>query len=209
MTNTMRLLGGAGITALFLLLLKLSSKANLKKKDRSCQLLEPIFASVYCVVLMVLATRLWNWISRLLEALPAALERWGSRISLSWLSQLLTRLGQWLQELFLRINFPFLTMVALNLLILLAHVILKKVMVAISARLCRDPEFGTPVRRLFYEHDREKDYWYCSSPSGPVPHAGQNGVYRSGAGVAGDDVRLSAADEAGSCWISPSSRCSA
>ena len=38
MTNTMRLLGGAGITALFLLLLKLSSKANLKKKDRSCQL---------------------------------------------------------------------------------------------------------------------------------------------------------------------------
>lgn len=35
MTNTMRLLGGAGITALFLLLLKLSSKANLKKKDRS------------------------------------------------------------------------------------------------------------------------------------------------------------------------------
>ena len=155
MTNTMRLLGGAGITALFLLLLKLSSKANLKKKDRSCQLLEPIFASVYCVVLMVLATRLWNWMSRLLEALPAALERWGSRISLSWLSQLLTRLGQWLQELFLRINFPFLTMVALNLLILLAHVILKKVMVAISARLCGDPAFGTPVRRLFYEHDRE------------------------------------------------------
>lgn len=94
MTNTLRLLGGAGITALFLLLLKLSSKANLKKKDRSCQLLEPIFASVYCVVLMVLATRLWNWMSRLLEALPAALERWGSRISLSWLSQLLTRLGQ-------------------------------------------------------------------------------------------------------------------
>lgn len=167
MTNTMRLLGGAGITALFLLLLKLSSKANLKKKDRSCQMLEPIFASVYCVVLMVLATRLWNWMSRLLEALPAALERWGSRISLSWLSQLLTRLGQWLQELFLRINFPFLTMVALNLLILLAHVILKKVMVAISARLCRDPEFGTPVRRLFYEHDREKDYWYVR------PHLGQ------------------------------------
>lgn len=167
MTNTMRLLGGAGITALFLLLLKLSSKANLKKKDRSCQLLEPIFASVYCVVLMILATRLWNWMSRLLEALPAALERWGSRISLSWLSQLLTRLGQWLHELFLRINFPFLTMVALNLLILLAHVILKKVMVAISARLCRDPEFGTPVRRLFYEHDREKDYWYVR------PHLGQ------------------------------------
>ena len=167
MTNTMRLLGGAGITALFLLLLKLSSKANLKKKDRSCQLLEPIFASVYCVVLMVLATRLWNWMSRLLEALPAALERWGSRISLSWLSQLLTRLGQWLQELFMRINFPFLTMVALNLLILLAHVILKKLMVAISARLCRDPEFGTPVRRLFYEYDREKDYWYVR------PHLGQ------------------------------------
>lgn len=58
-------------------------------------------------------------------------------------------------------------MVALNLLILLAHVILKKVMVAISARLCRDPEFGTPVRRLFYEHDREKDYWYVR------PHLGQ------------------------------------
>lgn len=41
MTNTMRLLGGAGITALFLLLLKLSSKANLKKKDRSCRCWSP------------------------------------------------------------------------------------------------------------------------------------------------------------------------
>ena len=166
-------LAGWGVSiALFLLLLRLDAKANLKRRERSCQLLAPLMAFGYCIVLMVFAAKLWNILADLLRNLSEKLVEWSEMltdgaINIPVLHNIVAWLVTALKTLLERVNILFLALVLLNLLILLAHIIVKKIMVVISARLCRNGLFGAPLRGLFYDHDDDGQEWYLK------PHLGQ------------------------------------
>lgn len=167
-----RLAGGGVTIALFLLLLLLDAKANLKRRERNCQLLAPLTAFGYCIVLMVFATKLWDMLAAFLRTVPEKLAEWSDMlangaVNIPILHSILAWLVTALQTLLERLNVLFLALVLLNLLILLAHVIAKKIMVAISAGLCRNRLFGAPLRGLFYDHDECDQKWYLK------PHMGQ------------------------------------
>lgn len=167
-----RLAGGGVTIILFLLLLRLDAKANLKRRERSCQLLAPLAAFGYCIVLMVFAAKLWNLLAAFLQTVPAKLSQWsdmlaGGAVNIPVLHNILAWLVTALHTLLERLNLLFLALVLLNLLILLAHILAKKIMVAISASVCRNELFGARLRGLFYDHDEFGQEWYLK------PHLGQ------------------------------------
>ena len=70
MTEIMRYLRYLLALVPFILFVLLNHKANLKKPVRSRQLLMPVFALIYCILILVFLTRINGWITSFLFWFP-------------------------------------------------------------------------------------------------------------------------------------------
>lgn len=151
----------------FILFALLNMKANLKKQYRSRQFLMPILTLVYCVVLIVFLNRINGQLAVLFTRLPGLLNSLALKAAgalggalqplagvLNWLSALLGSLLQ-------RINPVYLIFFASNAVFMLAHVILKRIIVTILKGAFRS---GGGVHdffaNIFYEKNEETGLWH-------------------------------------------------
>ena len=151
----------------FLLFALLNTKANLKRQYRSRQFLMPVLTLVYCVVLMLFLNRINTLLSDLLLRLPALLDSLAARISL-WFDGALAGAGSalntlsgWLEGVLQAVNPVYLTLFVSNTVFLLAHIILKRIIVTILKAVFRS---GDGLHEFcvspFYERDEENGLWH-------------------------------------------------
>ena len=147
----------------FLLLVLRDSKANLKRKDRSKQFLMPIFALVYTLVVMCLLAKVYDLATLILGKLPQLLERFALWVSgklaggsLEKLGVLLKQLADHVTSLLRHLNLAFWAFYLANALVMLVHVILKRIVLLFLKGLCKpDNGFYNLVSGLFYDLDEE------------------------------------------------------
>lgn len=164
----------AGMSLPFLLFLWLNGKANLKKSLRSRQLLMPVFALLYGVVVLLLLSQINQWLMALLNLVPDWLNSASSWLhsnlggALGFVGDLLVKFGNWFRWLLANINLRFWITFISNAAIMLVFVILKKIALLIMRGVFK--KAGVLFERvagLFYENDPETDQWFVK------PHYGQ------------------------------------
>ena len=158
----------------FLLLALLNAKANLKRQFRDRQFPMPLLALLYCGLLLILLDRITPFLVWLVGQVPALLMAAGNEISqwfdgaLSWLGGGLHRLGQALESLLARTDGAYVGLFAGSAFFMLAHIILKRILISIFQVLFRS---GGEVHDFcvepFYEKDEESGFWCVR------PHCGQ------------------------------------
>lgn len=140
----------------FILFAILNSKANIKKASRHRQYAMPIFAVVYCVVMLILlqplSTLLIGWILKLAELFD---------------QHDLVAAGMWLRNLYMSWGL-YLELVLFNTTALLLYVSFKRSLTLIFGKIKvkRDSFVGSIVD-VFYEYNEQNDSWYVK------PHYGQ------------------------------------
>jgi hypothetical protein len=161
----------------FILFAWLDAKANLKRKERYLQFFMPVLAFLYCIVLAVFETKLSEALLSLLNALPAFLENLSGRLTAAggvaaFLGRAAAAVAGWLQNLIKRLNLVFVIFFVLNTVVLLAHIILKRILVSVLKGWGKSngPLFEK-LAGLFYEQDENDGAWYLK------PHFCQSRTY--------------------------------
>ena len=104
------LLKMAGMSLPFVLFVWLNGKANLKKELRSRQLLMPIFALIYGLVVLLLLSQINEWLMALLKMVPdwcnSAADWLKNNLNgvLGFLGDLLRKFSDWFRWLLANIN---------------------------------------------------------------------------------------------------------
>lgn len=151
----------------FLLFAWLNVKCNLNKKIRSRQFLMPVAAFIYCIVLLVFLAKINDVVISWINALPAFITRIGASVS-SLLSGLLAPVGSLisslagaLEQLIRSANIPFLLLFICNAGFMLAHLLLKTVLINLM-KVCFKPEnkLHQAAAKLFYELDPQSGIWF-------------------------------------------------
>jgi hypothetical protein len=173
MTNAIRtilqILRYAAMFLPFIVLALLDAKANLKRENRYRQFLMPVIAVVYCIVTMVLLNQVLLLVQKLLfVTIPAFLSRLGTWIALI---PALASAGDWMERisqaylsLLQKANLTFLLFFAANALILLVHILLKRIIISFLSKLF-GPKAGISALMEsmvmpFYDYDDQDARWY-------------------------------------------------
>ena len=151
----------------FILFALLNMKANLKRQHRDRQFLMPVLTLLYCVVLILLLDRINTLLLTLLNWLPSFLAGLALQLStmmdgsLQPLADLLSRLGLLLTALLQQVDAVYILLFVSNTLFLLAHIILKRVIVTILGLVFRSGgSLHDFVAGAFYEKDEETGQWH-------------------------------------------------
>lgn len=151
----------------FVLFAFLNMRANLKKELRSRQYLMPVFAFLYCVLILLLLNKIHGWLEYLLRALPNALNSaagWVSGLAdgkLSGVGDLLKSWSESLDNLLSRVPIVHILFYLENVLFLLVHIILKKLLLVFLKRICKPGRrLYEKVAGIFYDHEPEQEQWY-------------------------------------------------
>ena len=145
MTDLITILKFAAATVPFLLLALLARAANLKKEKRSCQFPMPFIALIVGIVCMVFLTRIYQLVRNLFD----------------WLLNLLGQYVPFLARLLQRIDPVLICFFAVNILLLLAYIIVKRILVAIFGKTFKTGNgFYEKVVSPFYEYHSEEGLWF-------------------------------------------------
>lgn len=161
------LLKMAGMSLPFVLFVWLNGKANLKKELRSRQLLMPIFALIYGLVVLLLLSQINEWLMALLKMVPdwcnSAADWLKNNLNgvLGFLGDLLRKFSDWFRWLLANINLKFWITFVSNAAIMLVFVILKKIALLIMRAIFKTAnELFEKIAGLFYEEDPETEKWF-------------------------------------------------
>ena len=171
----------------FLLLVLLNGKTNLKREIRSRQALMPILTLAYCIVLAIFFNTVGGWVNRLVSLVIGLLQSLGSRLGQSGspLSGVLSGILGKITDKVRALNPIYLLFIAANFVFVLAHIILKRIILTFLKRLMRsDSKLHKALAGWFYEYDVESDRWYVKK------HCGQARTYLKTFYVAGIVVAM-------------------
>ncbi len=135
-------------------------KVNLKKPERSRQIFMPVLALIYCIVLLILMDKITALVESLIRAIPTwihSLAEWlrtilyGRLTSVaSWIDGLSAGLANAIQNA----NIFYAVFYLANALIMLAHIILKRILTTIMKPICKSGnKLYERAAGLFYEKD--------------------------------------------------------
>ena len=151
----------------FLLFALLNMKANLKKQYRSRQFLMPLLTLLYCVVLLVFLDKINGWLITLLNRLPEFLSSLALKAAsapdgaLRPLANVLEALSALVRSIPQRIHPVYLSLFLSNAVFMLAHVILKRIIVTVLKAVFKS---GGGVHDffagIFYEKNEETGQWH-------------------------------------------------
>ncbi len=157
----------------FLILTWYNTKINVRKLERYKQFLMPIFALIYCIIAVILLTRIYNWATDILFKVPAwfnGLEIWlGSIVpeKLKGITEWFGKISMAIQMFFVSLNIPFWAFYVANLLIMTVYLIVKKVCVLLMQWLCKtNSRLFLLIADLFYDEDAETGKWYVEKNYG-------------------------------------------
>ena len=154
------------MTIPFILFALLNMKANLKKPVRCKQFLMPIFAFLYCIVIVIFLSKINNLIAGLIYRIPDLLQALAAKLpgeSGSKIGDLILRLRAMLAKL----NVPFWVFFISNAVLLLAHIILKRIVITFLKLIFRkDNAVSRTLCGIFYDYDDEGGYWYVKDHYG-------------------------------------------
>ena len=164
MINFLRLLRSIVPLLPFMIFVLLDCRANLKKNFRDRQYLIPLLALVYGVLGLVLANWLGDLTLKLIDAIPALLMRFSnwlaSTFSIATAGQLIAALAESLAAKIALMDFQLVVMIVLNSLLMLAHIIIKRILITIFKGTCKNGRVHNAVAGLFYEYDEQTERWY-------------------------------------------------
>ena len=184
----------------FLLLALLNMKTNLKRAYRDRQFPMPVLTLIYCGALLIFMDWVGRLILKLIELFAGFLTSAGI-----WLAQifdglfsgpgeLLQGLGGLVDGLLQTVDPAYLLLFVGNALILLVHILLKRVLISLFQVLFRSGgSLHDLVAECFYEKDEESGCWYVA------PHWGQGRTYLKTMYIAA--LCLSLALVVGSCEL--------
>lgn len=151
----------------FLLFALLNMKANLKKQYRNRQFLMPVLTLVYCILLVVFLSRISALLVTLINLIPSFLTNMDTHVSswfggaLSGLGSVIGALGALVKRVIQRVNPVYLILFAANTIFMLAHIILKRIIVTILKLVFKS---GGSLHdfcvEAFYEKDEETGLWH-------------------------------------------------
>lgn len=158
----------------FLLFTWLNGKANLKKEERSRQLLMPVVALIFGIIALLLLSKINGWVVSLLHAIPAWLDSIGEWIGsllggvLGSAEQIFNILAELLRNVIARLNLTYWLCFLSNGAIMLGFITVKKILLVFFKRIFKPGNSMYEwAASLFYSHDEEAKAWYVS------PHFGQ------------------------------------
>lgn len=143
------------------LLCVMSRRVNLKKPERSKQVLMPVIAAVYVVAAMLLMNKINEWLLDLIGHIPESIRTLGAY---SWMpsawSDALFRLSDRVRSLLNGLTLDFWIFFISNAVILLVYLLLKRVCIAVMRKAVK-PDGGVfaGVVSEFYEYDEDHDRW--------------------------------------------------
>ena len=151
----------------FLLFALLNTKANLKREYRSRQFLMPLITLLYSIVLFVFLSKINGKLTELIYWLPAFLLDLADKAEtilngvLAPLSGILEMLSGRLEEFIEKVNPVYLLLFVSNALFMLAHVIIKRILITIFKGVFKKGGgmhdfFAGP----FYELNEETGKWH-------------------------------------------------
>lgn len=151
----------------FILFALLNAKANLKREVRSRQFPMPLLTLVYCVILFVFLSRINGLLSSLLYRLPELLAALADKVAGLWdgalsaVAGVLEKLAELLESFLQKVNPVYLLLYVANAVFMLAHVILKRILITIFKVVFKNGGgahdfFAGP----FYEQDQESGKWH-------------------------------------------------
>lgn len=157
----------------FLFLTWRNTKVNVKQIERYKQFAMPFLALVYCIVAVILLTRVYDWAAEFLFKVPA----WVNGIAawlISILPEKLIALSQWInkasmaiQMFIVSLNIPFWAFYVANLLIMLVYIVIKRVCVLLMQWLCKtNTRLFLLIADLFYDEDEDSGKWYLEKNYG-------------------------------------------
>ena len=148
----------------FILLAFFNICINLKKKYRSRQFLMPLFAVLYCGLLLFFQTRINNLIMRVIRSIPSILASAAQKfpgILNGKIAQGLTLAGNKLEHFLQTINPVYLLLFVSTIVFMLAHIILKLIIILILNRIFKNGgSFHDYFVGGFYEKDEEYGLYY-------------------------------------------------
>ena len=154
----------------YILFVFLNCKTNLKKPIRDRQFPMPVLALIYGIVLLIFASRLGDLILSLIDKIPQLIVSLSTLVSkVSFLSSLQPKLlafAETAADAIARIDIPLIVMIVLNTLIMLAHIILKRILLVIFKRTFKSGRVHDVLAGLFYEYDEPTDSWYVKPEMG-------------------------------------------
>ena len=164
MINFLRLLRSIVPLLPFIIFVLLDCRANLKKNFRDRQYLMPLLALVYGIIGLVFAAKLGDFTLKLIDALPALLIRFSNWLAATFpiatAGQFVAALAESLADKIALMDLQLVVMVVLNTLLLLLHIIVKRILITIFKAACKNGRVHNAVAGLFYEYDEATDRWY-------------------------------------------------
>ena len=166
MSNTVRIIAYIIVAAVVMILLRLNSKANLKKEIRDRQFLMPLITLIYSVLFLVFTNTVNGWVEQLISLIPTGIQRLGTWFS-SVLNGSLNGLGRWLvraadsvRRFFAAAGIEAVVFVAENLLFLIAHILVKRIITGFLKGFFKPGRDRHDIPAgWFYEHEDDSDKW--------------------------------------------------
>ena len=150
-----------------------NQKANLKKPVRSQQVLMPILALVYCILVFCFLNKINDLLTAIIYAIPRFLDRLSTWVSglfdgkIAAVAKVISRLSALVTAALARFKIVFILFFVENTLFLLVYILLKRIVLQFLKRICKP---GTPVHDnlagLFYEEDKDTGSWYIKKHFG-------------------------------------------
>lgn len=154
------------LTAPFIILELLSSKANLKKKHRNRQYYMPIVAIVFCIVVGVFLAPISNLIIRLVNMIPGWLTQladWLNGLNQEWLLMISSVLAEWarkLAEALRDLNLSLYISILFNVIVMAAYLLAKTIVVRLMKPLCKEGKGPYDFfSNLVYYYDGRQELW--------------------------------------------------
>ena len=154
-------------TVPFLLLVWLSSKANLKQESRHRQSLMPLFATVYCLVAAIILGKINAWVVRIIEHFSDMLTSFIDWLGGVWdgnladIATVLGKLRDQIEQFVNGVNIPLWAGILANALIILGYVVLKAFVARIGSLFLKDgSRLHDRLASLAYYRDEQKKQWF-------------------------------------------------
>ena len=145
MTELFRILKFAAAVLPFLILALLARAGNLKKEKRSRQFLMPFIALIVGILCMVFLTKFYQLVRALFDRLIVLAHQYVPQF----------------EKLLKKIDPVYICFFALNFLLLLAYVIVKRILVTILGKIFRTGNgLYEKAVQPFYEYHAEEDQWF-------------------------------------------------
>ena len=148
-------------------------KANLKKPVRSQQILQPILALIFCLVVFIFLNKINDLLTKIIYAIPQLLDRvskWVAALfdgKVAAVAKVISKLADLARRAIARFKIVFILFFVENTLFLLVYIWFKRIVLLIQKGIVKPGKaIHDTLAGLFYEEDKDTHNWYIKKHLG-------------------------------------------